>query len=206
MALRWLDRAAVATVESPEPATDRADRLLTITSIVDRHDYDLASGYYRAAVEAAEGLNDEGAGVLRVHTQMAASLRGSSDARVGALAERLARSVEHYQPYVSDGERLPWRETIHAVTVLHPPSGVALLSRWEHEGLLALDAAVHVVLVEAARSMMIEPADALALLRLSGESAYPIHGAVELVDIVRSRGDRMRLATALCRRSRNSPS
>lgn len=197
MALRWLDRAAVATVDSAEPATDRADRLLTITSIVDRHDHDLASGYYRAAVEAAEGLDDEGAGVLRVHTHMAASLSGSSDARVGALAERLARSVEHYQPYVSDGERLPWRETIHAVTLLHPPSGAALLSRWEHEGLLTVDDSVRVVLVEAARSMMIAPADALALLRLSGESSYPIHEAVELLDMMRISGDRVRLATAL---------
>lgn len=91
MSLSWLDRAALATVDSPEPATDRADRLLTITSIVDRHNHDLASGYYRAAVEAAEGLDDEGAGVLRVHTHIAASLRGSTDPRVGVLAERLAQ-------------------------------------------------------------------------------------------------------------------
>lgn len=197
LALRWLDRTAVATVDSAEPATDRADRLLTITSIVDRHDHDLASGYYRAAVEAAEGLDDEGAGVLRVHTHLAASLCGSTDERVGALAERLARSVERYQPYVSDGERLPWRDTIHAVALLHPPSGVALLSRWEHEGLLTLDESVRLVLVEVARSMMIEPADALALLRLSGESAYPIHEAVELLDMMRSRGDKVGLASAL---------
>ncbi|VTR01910.1 Uncharacterised protein [Clostridioides difficile] len=195
-ALSWLDRAAQATASSVEPATARADRLLDLADIADEHAPDMAAGYYRAAVQAAEGLDDEGAGVLRFHAAVSQGSYDLSDSRTPGIAERLARALERFQPFVSDPERLPWRETAHAVAQLHPPAGLALLSRWEQQDLLPLWVSLPSVLSTVANTF-ISPQKVLPLLLLSGEDHFPLLIALDIVDSIRIGHNRRMLASAL---------
>lgn len=199
VALNWLDRAARATVSSKAPASERVDRLLEITAIVDRYEPNLATGYYEAAVTAADGLDDEGAGVLRVHATLAhTTVDAGLDLRAAELAERTIRALERYRPFVTDTDRLPWKETAAAVATLHPPSGLALLSRWEHQGLLSLDAGVRVI-VPACSGRFLPPGKALSLLLLANAASYPIAVTLDLLTVVQESGDKSLLHRALGR-------
>jgi len=199
LALRLLDRVVSTTEASEETAGERADRLLRVAGLVDPYDADLGADYYRRAIVAAEGLDDEGAAVLTVNAELGRLCSASSDARRSQLAERLARAIERFRPFVSDPERLPWEMTAEAVAALHPPAGLALLSRWDDEGHLAVDIAVGHVLPPVIEQTLLQPEAALALLRLAGEDRFPGSAALRLLDPLRCQGvpARARLGEAL---------
>ncbi len=186
LAYRLLDRAAVAIEGSEEPAPDKADRLLELVTILEGSEESLALDYYDRAVRAAEGLDWEGAGVLSVNAALAGRARETGHARDAATAERLARSVERFQPFVGDTEVLPWAQTAGAVACLDPAAGLALMSRWEEENLCPLSWSLSPVLAACQKSGFLSAEECLALLGLAGEDNYPTSAAVDFLDALRS--------------------
>ncbi|HVM34087.1 MAG TPA: hypothetical protein VM784_01960 [Actinomycetota bacterium] len=187
-ALRWLDDIAHVTTASQEPASERADRLLEISGIVDPYDTEAARSYYHAAIEAAEGLDNEGAGALNVHASLANQCLKLPAERRRRLAHRLAVAVEHYQPFVTDDGFLPWKQTVAAVAALDPPSGLALMTRWDLEDRLTIASSVPLVVRAVTEQSFLGPDEAVSLLLLAGEDDYPFRTAFDLVDIAARSG------------------
>jgi hypothetical protein len=195
-ALRWLDDIVHATTASQEPASERADRLLEISGIVDPYDTEAARSYYHAAIEAAEGLDNEGAGALDVHASLASQCLTLPAERRRLLAYRLADAVQHYQPYVSDDGFLPWKQTIAAVAAIDPPSGLALMTRWELEDRLAITTSVPLVARAVTERSFLDPAEAACLLLLAGEDDFSFRTAFDLIDMVLASGRKPRARAA----------
>src|SRR6185369_11918253 len=130
LALNVLDEVARASRDSDEPAAEKSERLLTLSGIVASYDPSLGRDYYRSAVEAAEGLDDDVVSLLALEAHLAELTKGSSLPNGPELAEKLAGAIVDYRPFVSDVERLPWFRVASATAVLNPPSGLALLPRW----------------------------------------------------------------------------
>jgi hypothetical protein len=198
-ALSLFDNVVSRTESSEEPAGERAERVVRIAGLVDHFDAELGGDYYRRAVLAAAGLDDEGAGALRVNAKLAVMSSAAGDSRSPQLAERVARSVERYTPFVTDTDILPWLETIEGVAALHPAAGLALTSRWDDEDRLGLTASVDSAVVPLAEQGFLKPETALVLLRLCGESQFPVSAALQLLESLRRGGapSRQRLAGAL---------
>ncbi|HEX4438014.1 MAG TPA: ATP-binding protein [Solirubrobacteraceae bacterium] len=198
-ALGLLDNAVSETESSEEPAGERAERIVNIAGLIDPYDAGIGSDYYGRAVIAAAGLDDEGAGVLKVNARLAASCSAAADTRAPELAERIARSVERYTPFVTDTNILPWIETIKGVAKLHPAAGLALASRWEDEDRLHLAASMESAAAPMAEQGFVRPETALVLVRLCGESRFATSAALQLLESLRCGGapSRPHLASAL---------
>ena len=198
LALRLLDQVVVATEQAEEPAEERARQILDVAGLVAPHDADQASDYYRRAVVAAEGLDDEGAELLSVNARLGILCAAQDDPRHPALAERMARTVEGFRPFVTETANLPMTQTAEAATALDPPAGLALMSRWEDEDLLSLERSAPRVLAQAVRSAFLTPERGLALLHLGGESNFSAPSATAILDAVYAEGApaRSRIARA----------
>jgi hypothetical protein len=160
-AMVLLDRAATVAEGRPQPASELADFLLELSELATPHDPDLARDLYNRAVAAREGLDDEGVARLKMHARLAPTLAGRPVA--DEYAERMARSVVAYRPRVSEEERLPWRETLRAAAELHPPSGLALMARWEDQRHMRLAESVPCVVPACVSAGLISARDGLAL-------------------------------------------
>ena len=199
LALGLLDRA-VTTIEASEaPASERSDRIMLAAGLVDPYDSELGGDYYARAVLAASGLDDDGAALLSVNARLAVSCGSDAGDAAPVLAERLARAVEGYVPFVTDPDLIPYGESVEGVTALHPPAGLALATRWESEDRYGLDSSIVQVARQLVTRGFTKPGSALELLGLAGESQFPVSAAVELLEVLRLDGARSRtqLANAL---------
>lgn len=170
LATHLLEKAAASLEEGEFSASDRSEALLRASSIADRFDAQLAASLYDRALRVAEGLNDERARLLRTLARFAELAAGRLPAgQAIALAERLARAVERFEPHLSDRDLLPLRETVGAVTALAPAAGFALVARWHDEGTFRIEQGVPSLATAAVKRGFVEPRQALWLLSLAGE-------------------------------------
>ncbi len=188
LALSMLESVAKASRESDEPAGEKSDRLLSLSAAVAAHDSALAGDYYRAAIEAAEGLDDDGAALLALEARLAKQTKGHSDTDGPELAERLTSAVVEYRPFVSEAGRLPWTEAAVGAAILNPPSAIALLSRWDIEGHLSLAESAPEIAPAIVEQNFLSSEIGVSLLRLAGEDARVAEGAIRILETARKRG------------------
>jgi hypothetical protein len=162
-------KAAASAEERDQPVEQLADLLLDLTEITDSFDANLASDLYSRAIEAAKGLDDEVVALLATHTRLAPQLAGDPSAPM--IAARIAASITAYRTRVTDEEMLPWGETVEAVTETHPPSGAALVGRWEDRRHLRSEESLGIFLRAAVRSGYLDMSWALAMIGLLGETS-----------------------------------
>jgi len=178
--LRVLDVAAALAEQQELPASEQADALLSACAITDPVDPEQATDLHARAVRAAEGMDDEGIGRLEMHARVASQLTGTDAA--AELAWQTGQTLVAHRRRVSDEEHLPWHDTLRAITLLHPPTGLVLVARWEDEGHLALASSVHAAVPALAESGFLTPAQALALQVLAGEEANPVPAATAILE------------------------
>lgn len=180
-ALEWAAQVAEATMAATEPASVRANRMLELSALVHLQDVDAAREYFHAAIDAADGLDDEGAGVLEVHNHLAEGCRGLPAARRRRFAHQLGEAVELYRPSVSDERYLPWARTLAAATALDGPGGLAMLCRWDRADYVRLQSSVASVVQGLADSGFIGPVEGAQLLVAGGANAFDFPKALELL-------------------------
>jgi hypothetical protein len=182
-ALVWLEEVAGASRSTAEPASERIDRLLQLTRLVLSHDAAAAGTYYLAAVEAADDLDDEGSGVLRVQAALAQDCRGADPGDRRDCATRLAAAIERFQPRVSDDRYLRWDETLEAIAGLDSSVGFTTLTRWDANGHVHLQRYVTGLIWTACESRFLRPVEAAELLLLAGPDDFRSAVAVELLEL-----------------------
>jgi len=183
LATHLLEEAASRLEEGEFSASDRSEALLRASSIADRFDAQLAASLYDRALRVAEGINDERARLLLTLTRFAEHAAGRITAEQAvALAERLARAVERFEPHLSDRDLLPTREAVRAATMLAPAAGFALVARWHDEGKLRIEDGVPSLITAAVECGFVQPRQALSLLRLAGERTDPVRIGLPLLE------------------------
>jgi hypothetical protein len=188
LALSILDSVAQASRKSDEPAAEKSERLLTLSGIVATHDPSLGGDYYRSAVEAAEGLDDDGALLLTLEAYIGELTKGSVHPAKAKLGGTLARAIDEYRPFVTDVERLPWTRIASTAAILNAPAGLALLARWDGEGHLPLAESVPRVVPSIVEGGFLSSEVGVSLLRLAGEEADISAAAIRILEISRVRG------------------
>ena len=168
---------------------ERWEILLRCAQVVDPYNATLGDLYFRRAVEMVEQLDDESAVLLEAHarTSHRIALDLTSEQRL-LLAERLPRTLELHEPFVSESSILPREHTLKAVTRLDPASGFALCSRWDDEDAFGLWQGVPVVVREATELGFISPFEGLMLLRTTGDQRDVSSDAVALLEQLRVAG------------------
>lgn len=167
VALELIIQAGELAQERDQPTEHLSDFLLDLTEIADPFDSDVASDLYSQAIRAAEGLDDDVVGLLETHSRLAPRIVG--DDAAPAVAARLAQSIITYRNRVSSEEILPWEETVHAVTSTHPPSGSALVGRWEDERHMRIEESLGAFLKAALEAGFLDVSWAIGLMGLLGE-------------------------------------
>ncbi len=180
--LRILEHAAALTEQRELPASEQADALLGACAIADPVDCEHARDLHARAIRAAEGMDDDGIGRLELHARIASQLTGTPAA--AELAWRTGHTLVRHCRRVSDEEHLPWRDTLRAITLLHPQTGVAFVGRWEDEGHLGLSSSVPAAAPALAESGFLRPVEALALQVLAGEEANPVSSATAILELI----------------------
>lgn len=191
-ALRLLADAAQEAEQRVQPASELSGFLLDLSELADPYEVDLAAELYNRAVTAASGLDHEGIAALNTHARVAPSL--SADEGAPTFARRIADVLSDYRNRVSDEDYLPWRQTLKAVTYLHPPSGIATLSRWEDERHLRIFHSAGPAISAAVETGYLHPSDGLALLGLLDEDAVLSPHATEFLERVAEQEGGSRLA------------
>ena len=189
LAFTWLDSVATEVATSKWPATDRADVLLEVSGAVDPYDLALAANYYNASVAAADGLDNDGAAILKVHAVLAESIGASTPTFAPELATRVASAIIDFRPYVTDEDYLPWAETIHAVATLDPGVGLSTAAAWEHAGQMPLSRSISGVASAAVDRRYFDELTAIDLLQLGGSRDYPVSIAIDLLTRLIQRPD-----------------
>jgi hypothetical protein len=183
LATRLLEEVAARLLEAEFSASDRSEALLRASSIADRFDAELAASLYDQALHVAEGINDERARLLLTLTRFAEHAAGRIEAEeAAALAERLARAIERFEPHLSDPDLLPMREAVRATTMLAPAAGFALVARWHDEGKLRIEHGIPPLITAAAECGFVQPRQGLSLLRLAGERTGPIRTGLPILE------------------------
>jgi hypothetical protein len=179
-ALKLLDRTADEVEAAEWPASEKADELLKACAIADPVDPNQARDLHAQAIRAAEGMDDEGIGRLRTHAHIAQELAGSPQAP--QLAWRTAEALVAHRSRVSDDDYLPWSETVEAVARMHPPTGLALISRWADDTHMPLSHSVPRVVLPVVQGGLISPWEGMNLMRLGGENSFPVDSATTLLE------------------------
>jgi hypothetical protein len=178
--LRILGDAAALAERQELPASEQADALLTACAVADLVDPAQALDLHARAVCAAEGMDDDGIGRLELHAQVASQLTGTPAA--AELAWHTGQALVAHRRRVSDEEHLPWQDTLRAITLLHPPTGLVLVARWEDELHLLLPSSIHPATSALAESGFLTPTEALTLQMLAGEEANPVPAATAILE------------------------
>ena len=187
LAHRLLDRSARYLIDHPFSGRDRCEHFLTCASISSRSDEALSTDYYKRAVSAAEGIDDELIPLLDLYCKVSRKLNLSYDDGQ-TLAARIARLVESHRDYVPEEASYLYRETIDAATRLSPADGFALCSRWDDEGFCLINQGI-LPLVDAATAVaFIRPVEGLSLLGLAGEEHDVSIEALSLLERLRNEG------------------
>jgi hypothetical protein len=183
-----LDRAATFVMEHPFSGRERSEHLLTCASISNRFDYDSASDYYKRAVAAAEGIDDDLIPLLSFYCNSAKRLIGLTKEEAQELAARIARLVESHRDYVPEEARHLYNKTIDTTTRLSPSDGFALCSRWDDDGFCEIDQGVRSLASAATSIAYLTPLEGLAMLRLAGEEYDLTNEALPILDLINDKG------------------
>lgn len=186
LATVWIDQAATATQERPQQARERSADLLNLARTCERYDDQLAGDLYNRAIAAVEDVDEDEVGRLAMHLAVAHDLPRTDES--AELAERLSRAVELCAPLVGDGAFLPWTETAERVAELHPPAGLALLTRWHDMGHVDLDEGLAAVIPATVRLGLLTVDDAIGFLPLLGDDVVGGMHTV-LLDLAVEAGD-----------------
>lgn len=179
-ALSLINRAADTSEGRSQPPRELAEFLLELANVTTSWDADVAADLYSRAVDTARELDDESIGALTVHAELAPSLAGHPKAP--ELAARIDSSLSIYRSRVSDEDYLPWAATLRGIASMHPPSGLALLSRWEDTRDLRLPRSVAPVAQAGMRRGFLSASDVLAMLGLAGEATDRADAALPALD------------------------
>ncbi len=189
LAYRLFERAAVYVMEHPFPAGDRWEQLLNCADAVSTYDANLCRDYYKRALDAAEGIDDDLIPLLTCYCRISKCLPAENSSQEKQLvAARIARLVETHKDYVPEESRMLWRETLEAVTRLSPADALAMCSRWDDEGFHEVSDGIIPVVKEASRSGFLTPLESLALLRLTGEEHDISADAIPLLETLHRAG------------------
>ena len=199
--LRLVERAAGAVEAAEWPASQQADSLLDACAIADRVGDEVhARDLHARAIRAAEGMDDDAIGRLELHARVAAGIAETPVA--ASLAWRTAQALVAHRNRVSDDDHLPWRETVRAAALLHPPTALALVGRFEDDCHMYLHATVPTVASPLVQAGFLEPAQALALLPLTGERTAAIDVTTELLERIPQGPERSAAVAAVSLRIR----
>lgn len=189
LAYHLLERATLRVAEQRVRAQERWELLLRCSEIARRYDDALGRDYYGRALSAAEGVNDDNLTLLSLQSRLARKVVSfsTSDER-REFAAHLSRNLASHEDFVSERSRLPWEQTVGAVTRLDPASGASLCSRWDDENLLDVDDGIVPFVEEAAGSGFLPPLAGLNLLRLAKKHFDVSESAVELLDLLAAAG------------------
>ena len=201
LGLDLLRRSGSAALSEPLPARDRWELLLRCAELSVERDGSLAHDFYRKAVESAESIDDESARLLVLQHELAAHCQDVLGVEAEPTALRIARLAEAHRRLVSEPDIVPHDGTIAAVTRLAPPRGIALASRWDDERVLDLARGLPVAIRAARECAYIDSVEALALLRLAGESYDLAEDAVVSLTSVNAELERERLIENVVRRT-----
>jgi hypothetical protein len=175
-------------MEHPFSGRERSEHLLTCASISNRFDYDSASDYYKRAVAAAEGIDDDLIPLLSFYCNSAKRLIGLTKEEAQELAARIARLVESHRDYVPEEARHLYNKTIDTTTRLSPSDGFALCSRWDDDGFCEIDQGVRSLVSAATSIAYLTPLEGLAMLRLAGEEYDLTTEALPILDLINDKG------------------
>jgi hypothetical protein len=193
LANRLIERAAKFVVETPFSRTDRWELLLDCSDLTSQYDRSASEDYYRRALEAAEGIDDESAWLLSFQAHIAHQLAAHPDqAKARALAGRQAQLLEAHEAFVTETVELPWEGTLRAACALDPATAYALLSRWDDEDRLSIRRGIVPLVDESLRRDFLLPLQALGLLRLSGQNSSSTGEIIAILDKLRAGGPQLR--------------
>lgn len=187
LAHRLLDRAARYVVDHPFSGRDRCEHFLTCASISSRSDEALSADYYKRAVSAAEGIDDDLIPLLGLYCKVSRKMNISNEDGQ-KLASRIARLVESHRDYVPEEAPHLYRETIDSATRLSPADGFALSSRWDDEGFCLINQGILPLVHAASAAAFLKPLEGLSLLRLAGEEHDISIEALPLLERLRNEG------------------
>jgi hypothetical protein len=192
---RLIEDAALFVLDKEWPATEKSEALLRCATAAEAHDDELARSYYERAAEAASGIDDEGARVLKVNSTLA--VRAAIDLDHGQrreLAQRLQDELQRYTPLVSTPDRLPRDAVAAAVARIDPPAAIALASRWDDQADEPISASIGGIAVALVDSGYLTPREGVWLLRLIGEDARLAEFAIRVLTVTSTQTPTERVA------------
>lgn len=148
MAADLCTRAADYVNSHDYPAQERLDLLARLAELGTKVDVDLGRHLFDQAVEAATGVNDDAARLLKVHADLA-QRAGNSDIDQSHTAARLVRAAELVAPHVSEAAEIPYAEIAGAAARLDPFTGLAAASRWDDQDRIGLSSTLPAALTGA---------------------------------------------------------
>ena len=196
-AARLAERAADVVNQTPMPSKERWELLLRCAQIVAPFENELGRDFYRRALEAAEGIDDDAAPLLsfaaRTASGLAPAMQTVSKASEGrALALRLAALVEAYKPYVSDTSLLPFSQTLDAACRLEPGVGLSLALRWDDSGLFEIEEGIRPVVTALGESGFWPVDEAIWLHGLEGNEVNVSESAIQCLESLYNQGSAQR--------------
>lgn len=174
-------RAADDEEQEAQPASETTDFLLSLAQLSHGIDGDLTADLYRRAIDMADQIDDDAIARLGMHARVAAGLHGQAHAQ---LADDMSEALIACRHRVSDEDRLPWRDTLATVTSMHPPTGLATLTRWEDQRVLRLQRGLGPAIEAAVAGGLLSARDGLTLLTLHSEQGSPMPTACTLLEVV----------------------
>ncbi|MET8808634.1 ATP-binding protein [Streptomyces sp. NPDC004546] len=176
-------RAAAYVREHTYSAPDRLDLLARCAALAAKLDAELGRDLFDQAVEAATGINDDAAGLLSVHADLARRTNLIQIDRCRTAA-RLVRAAETVAPHVTEAGIVPWADVAEAAARLDPMAGFAAASRWDDEDRIGMESTLPAALAGAVDSQLLPVSQVLALDHLiaddGGRLQFQLHVAERL--------------------------
>lgn len=127
-ALEFASKTYRSTKDQRIDAATKADTYVELARSILPVSPQEASAYFDQAVDVAGKFGDEVSDRWQAILDLA-DRATSAPQSLPELAYKLSRCAEVTYDYVED-KHFPWRSTIGALVGLHPPSAIAILSRW----------------------------------------------------------------------------
>jgi hypothetical protein len=196
-AARLTERAADVVNQTPMPGKERWELLLRCAQVVVPFENELGRDFYRRALEAAEGIDDDAASLLsfaaRTASYLAPAIQDADKAgERRALALKLGALIEAHQPYVSEEKLLPRSQTLDATCRLDPAVGLALASRWDNSGLFGISEGIRPLATALSESQFWPASDAIWVYGLEGNEVEVSDPAIRCLESLHSQGGAQR--------------
>lgn len=161
-----LDRTARSIETSDSTASERTDLYLACARVAVRIEDGLARDFFRSALAAAEGVDDDRALLLGLAARAATSSAGEH-ARGVAVAMR--DTTDGIRRYVSDGSVIPLSEVQASLARLDPAISLSSAAVWADEGIAPLEDSIETIASTLIETGVLRSDEALELLTLAGD-------------------------------------